>query len=33
MLKGLNAYHDESVSGQFPSEEYSFNRDIDLSDL
>ena len=33
MLKGLNAYHDESVSGQFPSEEYSFNRDVDLSDL
>ncbi|WP_367178686.1 3-methyl-2-oxobutanoate hydroxymethyltransferase [uncultured Anaerococcus sp.] len=33
MLKGLNAYHEESVNGTFPSEEYSFNKKVDLSDL
>ena len=33
MLKGLNAYHEESVNATFPSEEYSFNKKVDLSDL
>ena len=33
MLKGLNTYHEESVNGTFPSEEYSFNKKVDLSSL
>lgn len=33
MLKGLNSYHRESVEGIFPSEEYSFNKKVDVEDL
>lgn len=28
MLDGLNQFHKESVSGEFPSSEYSFNAKV-----
>lgn len=33
MLKGLNKFHEETLSGEFPSPEYSFNKEVDLSKL
>ncbi len=30
MLKGLNAFHEETVAGTFPTEEYSFNKKVDI---
>lgn len=29
MIKGLNAFHEESVSGEFPTKEYSFNAKVE----
>lgn len=31
MVAGLNLFHEESVTGLFPTEEYSFNKVVDLS--
>ena len=33
MVDGLNAFHEETVSGVFPSEEYSFNKNVDIPSL
>ncbi len=33
MIKGLNDFHRESVDGTFPSEEYSFNKEVKLEKL
>ncbi len=33
MLKGLNKFHEESVSGEFPTPEYSFNKEVDIPKL
>lgn len=33
MVDGLNAFHEETVSGVFPSEEYSFNKNVDIPRL
>ncbi len=30
MVKGLNLFHEESLSGAFPSPEYSFNKAVDI---
>ena len=30
MVKGLNQFHEESVSGEFPSKEYSFNKKVEI---
>ena len=30
MVKGLNKFHEETVSGAFPTPEYSFNKAVDL---
>lgn len=33
MVLGLNKFHQETVSGEFPSEEYSFNKAVDIDKL
>lgn len=33
MVRALNQFHDESLSGQFPSEEYCFNKEVVLDKL
>ncbi len=33
MVKGLNLFHEESVSGAFPTPEYSFNKAVDIPKL
>lgn len=33
MVDGLNEFHRETIEGRFPSPEYSFNKDVDLSRL
>ena len=33
MVDGLNAFHEETVSGVFPSEEYSVNKNVDIPRL
>ncbi len=33
MVQGLNDFHKESVEGTFPSEEYSFNKEVKLDKL
>lgn len=33
MVKGLNNFHKETVSGDFPTEEYSFNKAVDIDQL
>lgn len=33
MVDGLNAFHEETVNGVFPSEEYSFNKNVDIPRL
>ncbi|KIR01760.1 3-methyl-2-oxobutanoate hydroxymethyltransferase [Lachnospiraceae bacterium TWA4] len=30
MIKGLNRFHEESINGTFPSEEYCFNKAVDI---
>ena len=29
MVEGLNAFHEEALSGQFPTPDYSFNRVVE----
>lgn len=33
MIKGLNLFHEETVNGTFPSDEYSFNKNVDIPRL
>ena len=33
MVKGLNLFHEETLSGAFPSPEYSFNKQVDIPEL
>lgn len=33
MVKGLNRFHEETLNGTFPSEEYSFNKSVDIPKL
>ena len=33
MVNALNEFHKESLSGEFPSDEYSFNKDVPLNKL
>ena len=33
MLEGLNKFHEESISGEFPTKEYSFNKEVELDKL
>lgn len=33
MVKGLNLFHEETVSGEFPTPEYSFNKAVDIPKL
>ena len=33
MIKGLNAFHQETIDGVFPSPEYSFNKQVDIPTL
>lgn len=33
MVKGLNLFHEETISGEFPSPEYSFNKEVDIPKL
>lgn len=33
MVDGLNQFHKETLSGEFPSDEYSFNKEVDLEKL
>ena len=33
MVKGLNQFHKETLDGSFPSEEYSFNKDVEIPRL
>lgn len=33
MVKGLNAFHEETLSGAFPTPEYSFNRQVEIPEL
>ena len=33
MIAGLNAFHEESLSGEFPTPEYSFNKAVELPTL
>lgn len=33
MVAGLNTFHKETIEGKFPSEEYSFNKKVDLERL
>lgn len=30
MVKGLNAFHEESLSGQFPTPEYCYNKQVEI---
>lgn len=30
MVKGLNAFHEESLSGQFPTTEYCYNKQVEI---
>jgi 3-methyl-2-oxobutanoate hydroxymethyltransferase len=30
MVEGLNAFHRETAEGTFPSEEYSFNKKVEI---
>ena len=31
MVKALNEFHKESMDGTFPTEEYSFNKKVDIN--
>ncbi|WP_313163833.1 3-methyl-2-oxobutanoate hydroxymethyltransferase [Sedimentibacter sp.] len=33
MIKGLNQFHDETLNGEFPTPEYSFNKEVELDRL
>ncbi len=33
MVRGLNLFHEETLSGAFPSPEYSFNKQVDIPEL
>ncbi len=33
MITGLNKFHEETISGEFPTSEYSFNKDVNLDKL
>ena len=33
MVDGLNLFHKESIEGTFPSEEYCFNKAVDIPKL
>jgi len=33
MVRGLNRFHAETLSGQFPSKEYCYNKEVDLDNL
>ncbi|WP_317854029.1 3-methyl-2-oxobutanoate hydroxymethyltransferase [Chakrabartyella piscis] len=33
MVRGLNQFHEETLSGEFPSPEYSFNKAVDIPKL
>jgi len=33
MVKGLNLFHEETLNGQFPSPEYSFNKNVEIPKL
>ena len=33
MVRGLNQFHAETLSGEFPSKEYCFNKEVDLDKL
>jgi len=33
MVKGLNAFHEESLSGQFPTPEYCYNKQVEIPPL
>lgn len=33
MIKGLNLFHEETLSGAFPSPEYSFNKQVEIPEL
>jgi 3-methyl-2-oxobutanoate hydroxymethyltransferase len=33
MVEGLNKFHAETISGEFPSKEYCFNQEVDLEKL
>ena len=33
MIKGLNQFHQETIDGSFPSEEYCFNKEVDIPKL
>ncbi len=33
MVKGLNLFHEETLSGEFPTPEYSFNKAVDIPKL
>lgn len=33
MVKGLNAFHEESLSGQFPTLEYCYNKQVEIPPL
>ena len=33
MVRGLNQFHAETLSGEFPSKEYCFNKEVDLAKL
>ena len=30
MIKGLNLFHEETLSGAFPTPEYSFNKAVEI---
>ena len=33
MIKGLNSFHEETLTGQFPTPEYSFNKNVEIPKL
>ena len=33
MVNGLNAFHEETLNGTFPTPEYSFNKQVEIPDL
>lgn len=33
MIAGLNQFHEETISGEFPTPEYSFNKEVNLDKL
>lgn len=33
MVEGLNLFHEETLNGQFPTPEYSFNKAVEIPKL